>query len=78
MSGMMEFIEKYLGSSQFVVRVHLAYLIRKTITIQTYDDYPKYVAPDDEMIVGMFHHFQMKRHDEQVHNQSTVIQKSMK
>ena len=33
----------------------LAYIIRKTITIQAYGDYPTYATPDDEMIARMLH-----------------------
>ena len=33
----------------------LAYVIRKTIIVQTHGDYPKYVIPNDEMIARMLH-----------------------
>ena len=33
----------------------LAYIIRKTITVQIYGDYPKYAAPDNEMITMILH-----------------------
>ena len=33
----------------------LAYVIRKTILIQTYGEYPKYMTPDDEMIARVLH-----------------------
>ena len=36
MAGMMESIEKYIRSHCGVVRAPLAYIIRKTITVQTY------------------------------------------
>ena len=50
MAGMMKSIKEYLRSSHGVVRASLAYIIRKTITVQTYGDYPTYAAPDDKMI----------------------------
>ena len=55
MAGTMVFIEKYLRSCHGVVRAPLAYIIRKTITVQTHGDYPKYATPDDEMIARMLH-----------------------
>ena len=45
MEGMMEFIEEYLISCHGVMRAHLAYIIRKTITVQIYHDYPKLKLP---------------------------------
>ena len=33
----------------------LAYVIKKTVIVQTYGDYPKYVTPNDEMITRMLH-----------------------
>ena len=44
MAGMMESINKYLRSSHDVVRAPLIYVTRKTITVQTYGDYFKYVT----------------------------------
>ena len=38
-----------------VIRALLAYIISKTITVQTYGDYPKYETPDSEMINRMLH-----------------------
>ena len=55
MAGMMEAIEEYLRSCQDVERVPLGYIIRKTIIVKTYGDYPKYATPDDEMIIRMLH-----------------------
>ena len=43
MAGMMESIKEYF----------LAYIKRKTITVQTMDDYPMYTTPDDKMIAKM-------------------------
>ena len=55
MARMMEATEEYLRSCQGVMRAPLAYIIRKTILVQTYDEYPKYATPDDEMIARMLH-----------------------
>ena len=52
MAGTMEAIKKYLRSHQDV-RAPLAYVIRKTILVETYADYPKYASPDDKMIARM-------------------------
>ena len=46
MAGMMESIKEYLQSCCEVIRVSLTY-IRKTMTVQTYGVYPKYVTPDN-------------------------------
>ena len=42
MVGTMEAIEEYLRSCQGVVWAPLAYIIRKTIKVQTYGDYHSY------------------------------------
>ena len=55
MAGMMEAIKEYLRSRHGVTRAPLAYVIRKTITVQIYGDYPMYPFPDDEMIARMLH-----------------------
>ena len=55
MAGTLEAIEDYLRSCHDVVRAPLAYIIRKTITVQTCDNYPKYVTNDEEMITRMLH-----------------------
>ena len=55
MAGMMAAIEEYLRLHHGVIRAPLAYVIRKTITVQTYGDYPTYATPDDEMITRMLH-----------------------
>ena len=47
MSGMMESINEYFRSHHGFVRPALAYVIWKTITVQTYGDYPRYTTPDD-------------------------------
>ena len=54
MTGMMVAIEEYLRSHEGATRAPLAYIIKKTILVQTCGDYPKY-APDDKMISRMFH-----------------------
>ena len=41
MTGMMESIKEYLRSHQGVMRVPIAYVIRNTIAVQIYGDYPK-------------------------------------
>ena len=53
--GNMEAIEKYLRSCHSVIRAPLAYVIRKTILVKTYGDYPKYATPDNEMFVRILH-----------------------
>ena len=55
MAGTMESIEDYLRSHHGVIKAPLVYVIRKTITVPTYGDYPTYVIPDYEMIARMLH-----------------------
>ena len=45
----MEAIKEYLISHHGVIRAPIAYVISKTAMVQTYDDYPTYVTPDDEI-----------------------------
>ena len=45
----------YLRSSHGVIRAPLAYIIRKTITVHVYHDFPKYATPDNKMIARMLH-----------------------
>ena len=66
MAGTMEAIEEYLRLHHGIVRAPLAYIIRKTITVQTYSDYPTYVTPDDEMIIKMLH---LPSDENKVHNE---------
>ena len=54
-AGKMESIQEYLRSCHAVIRAPLAYVIRKTITVQVYGDYVKYVTLDDKMIARMLH-----------------------
>ena len=51
----MEAIKEYPRSCHGVAKASLAYVIRKTIKVQTYGDYPLYATPDDEMIARMLH-----------------------
>ena len=55
MARMMEDIKEYLTSCCGDVQATLVYVIRKTITVQTYGNYPTYATPDDEMITRMLH-----------------------
>ena len=55
LAGMIESIKEYLRSQCGVVRVPLAFIIRKTITVQIYGDDLRYVAPDDKMTTRMLH-----------------------
>ena len=54
-AGKMESIQEYLRSCHAVIRAPLAYVIRKTITVQVYGEYVKYVTLDDKMIARMLH-----------------------
>ena len=67
MAGTMESIKEYLRSYCGIIRATLAYIIRKTITVQTYGDYPTYATPDDEIIARILHQPPDKGrlHDEQ-------------
>ena len=51
----MEAIKENLRSYHGVIRASLAYVIRKTIRVQTYGDYPMYATHDNEMITWMLH-----------------------
>ena len=51
----MEAIKEYLRLHCGVVWAPLTYVIQKTITVQTYGDYPTYATPDDEMIARILH-----------------------
>ena len=55
MAGMIESIKEYLRSCGGVMRAPLACMIRKTITVQTYGEYPKYATPNEKMITKMLH-----------------------
>ena len=55
MAGTIKVIEEYLRSCCGIIILPLAYVMRKTIIVQTYGDYPKYMTPCDEMINGMLH-----------------------
>ena len=45
MAGMMESIKENLRSCHGVMKAHLAYIVRKTIIVQTYGDYPLHLPP---------------------------------
>ena len=49
----MKSIKEYLRACHGVIQSSLAYIIRKTITVQTMGDYPIYATPDDEIIARM-------------------------
>ena len=51
----MEAIEEYIRSHHYVVRVPLACIIRRTIIIQTYGHYPKFMTPDGKLIAMLLH-----------------------
>ena len=55
MAGMIEAIKEYLRSCHGVVLALSAYIIRKTITLQTYDDYPMHANSEDEIIARLLH-----------------------
>ena len=69
MAGTIETIKEYLRSCCGVTGAPLAYIIRKTITVQTYHDYPMYVTPDDEMIARMLH---LPSNKNKVHNKQSA------
>ena len=51
----MKSISDHIRSCLGVVRIPLAYIIRKIIIVQTYDDCPKYAIPNNNMIARMLH-----------------------
>ena len=55
MASMMESIKEYLRSHCCIIKAPLAYVIRKSIIVQTYDEYFMYSTSDDEMITRMLH-----------------------
>ena len=55
MAGTMEAIKEHLRSRQGVIRAPLVYIIRKTIKVQTYGNYPLYATSDDKMMTKMLH-----------------------
>ena len=50
-----ESIEEHLRSCSGVKRAFLAYIIRKIITVQTYDIYSWHTTPEDKIIARMLH-----------------------
>ena len=55
MAGMMQYIKKYLRSHYGVIRAPLVYIMRKTITIQTFGNQPKHAIPDNKMITRLLY-----------------------
>ena len=55
MKGTIEAIKEYLRSCHGVERAPLAYIIRKTIIVQSYGDYARHTTPDAKMIAKMLH-----------------------
>ena len=55
MAGTIELIKEYLRSYHGVVRATLAYVIWKTITVQTMSEYPMYATSNNKMIATMLH-----------------------
>ena len=55
MAGTMEAIKEYLRSCHGAVQTPLANILRKTMIVQTYDDYTKYATPENKMITKMLH-----------------------
>ena len=53
MAGTKEAIEEYLRLHRCVIQAPLAYVIQKTIKVQTYDDYHMYGTPDNEMTLAI-------------------------
>ena len=58
-----------LRSHWGVVRAPLAYVIRKTIIVLIYGDYPKYATPENEMITRMLH---LPPDKNKLHNEQSV------
>ena len=56
MAGLMEAIK----ACHSVMRAPLAYIMRKTIIVETYGDYPKYATPDDKMMLGCYTYLQTR------------------
>ena len=52
---MMESIEEYIRPCWGVIKALLAYILSKTIIVETYGDYLSYANPDNEMIARMLH-----------------------
>ena len=76
----LEFTKEYLRSHLGVVRVPLAYIIRKAITVQTFWDNLKYATPNDEMIDRYYTYSQIRIDCimSNVHSQSKIVQQSIR
>ena len=55
MAGTLEAIKENLRSCHCIMKTPLVFIIRKTMVVQTYGDYPWYVTFDNEMIASMLH-----------------------
>ena len=53
MAGTMEPIKEYHRSCHGAIRAPLAYIMRKTVTVQTMGDYPMCATPDNKIIARM-------------------------
>ena len=69
MSGMMEAINEYQRLHCGLVRAPLANIIKTTIIFQTYDNYPKYATPEDDMITQMLH---LPQNKNRLHNEQSA------
>ena len=74
MAGTMESIKEYLRSCHGVIRAPLANVMRSTITVQTYGDYPMYATPDSEMIARTLHLLLDKN---KLHNEQSAVSQRM-
>ena len=68
MEGIMESIKVYLRSCCCVIRATLAYIIRKTLLVQIYGNYPKFANADFEMIARML---QLPLEKNKLHNEQS-------
>ena len=55
MAGIMESIKEYLRSCHGVITVPVAYIIRKTLAVDTYGDSSNYMIPHGKMINRILH-----------------------
>ena len=66
---MMEAIKDYLRSCCGVLRMPLAYVVRKTVLVEIHADYPKYVTFDNERVTRMLH---LPLDKNKLHNKKSV------
>ena len=55
MAETMKAIKEFLRSLHHLIGDLLAYITKKFLKVHTYDDYPKYVTSDNEMIARILH-----------------------